>query len=69
MKERGPESPSPLDLVDFPELREILKISEAGLRIRIQKKQVPPHFKIGRRLYWRKSDIEAWIEKIERGDQ
>ena len=51
------------DLMDFRAFRDLLRISDAGLRIRITKKQVPEPFKIGRKLYWRRKDIEAWIDK------
>lgn len=51
------------DIIDFQRFRRLLGISEAALRIRINKKKVPEPFRIGRRLYWKRSEIDRWIEE------
>lgn len=56
-----------LELVDLKRFCQILNVSEGNLRILINKKKVPPPFRLpgGRKLYWRKSEIEKWIKTGE----
>jgi excisionase family DNA binding protein len=42
---------------------EMLSISVPTMRFWIHKGTAPAHVKIGKRLYWREADIDAWIDE------
>ncbi len=54
------------DLYTFEELISKFKISKQTLYDWIKNNSFPKPFKIGRRIFWRKSEIEAYIEKMRK---
>lgn len=59
-------SPQPLDieLMKVEDVAKILKVSVGSLYNMHSKGEGPPAFKIGGRLRWRKSAVEAWIASL-----
>lgn len=51
----------PPEFWDTDQTAEYLGITPAALRQRIWRGTAPPKAKIGGRWYWRKADIDAWI--------
>ncbi|MBD3814913.1 MAG: helix-turn-helix domain-containing protein [Halothiobacillus sp.] len=56
----------PLDaLLTVKDIARLLDTSVGAIRVRIhsRSKSLPPHLKIGRRLYWRRDDVVSWLDK------
>ena len=68
MEEKEETATSGIDLIDFPSLMKILGISEGSGRNALKKGRLPTPFKLpgGRKLYWRKVDIEKFLEEAAR---
>ena len=51
------------ELLDFHDICKLLGISEGSGRNYIKKNRIPPPFKLpgGRKLYWRKEDIDQFL--------
>lgn len=49
-------------LMLLPEVLERTRLSEQSFRWLIHKGTAPRHGKIGRRLVWRRSEVERWID-------
>jgi len=46
-------------------LQEVLGISQTTLKRQLKTGKLPPHFRIGKRLVWRKDTVERWIQDQE----
>ncbi len=51
------------DLVSRLELAQLLRISPNGIDAQRRRGALPPGFKIGRRTFWLKAEIQDWIDK------
>lgn len=56
------------DILYVADLARLMSRTEASLRAAINRGAdwVPPSFHIGRRLAWRRSDVDAWFAKQAR---
>lgn len=53
-----------MDIIDIGQVSELTKIPEATLRYyRYLGDRGPKSFKIGRRVMYRRADVDAWIEE------
>jgi excisionase family DNA binding protein len=52
------------DLMTLPEVAEAVRAPEGTLRYWRHRGEGPPSFRIGRRVVYRRSDVEAWIERL-----
>ena len=57
------ESIQPVELLDLAALLEVIKISKGLVYKLMKKKKFPRPVKIGARSFWKRGDIDAWIEK------
>lgn len=53
-------------LLTITEVGELLRVPVATLRWWLHNGTGPDHFKIGRRIMYRRSDIERWLEAQRR---
>ena len=53
------------DLLLLPEVAQITRQSVSTLRWLRHKGEGPPGFKVGRRLLFRRSEVEAWLRQHE----
>jgi excisionase family DNA binding protein len=51
-------------LLTTKDMAELLGTTIGAIRTRIHErsKSLPPHLKVGRRVYWRRSDVEKWLD-------
>ena len=51
---------------NFQDVAIILQTTPSGIRHRLHRcpENLPPSVKIGRNRFWRKSDVEAWLENL-----
>lgn len=56
-----PATPPPAILLGEPEILEILGIGRSLWRTLLSAGQTPEPIRLGRRVLWRRTDIEAWI--------
>jgi excisionase family DNA binding protein len=56
------EKPTITEVFDIKEATSYLKISKATI-YKMTMKQEIPHYKVGKRLYFRKEDLDSWINK------
>lgn len=56
------EKPVNEDVFDIKEATSYLKLSKATLYRMTMDREIP-HYKIGRRLYFRREELDAWINK------
>ena len=52
------------DLLSLKEFCEIARFGPAGYRHARQKGQVPDGLRIGRRLFFRRQDVETWMREV-----
>jgi predicted DNA-binding transcriptional regulator AlpA len=57
------------DLLLLPEIAELTRLSESSLRWLRHRGEGPSGFKMGRRLVFRRTAVEAWISERERAQQ
>lgn len=50
-------------LLYIPDVAQMLNKSSASLRYMITQGDCPPHAKIGGRIMFKQSDVEAWIQE------
>ncbi|MEF2146384.1 MAG: helix-turn-helix domain-containing protein [Desulfovibrionaceae bacterium] len=57
------------ELLNAEQLASLLKLSRTTVQAYRSKKpdSLPPSFKLGRLVRWRKSDVQAWIADIDVG--
>ena len=53
-------------LLTITEVAELLRVPVAALRWWLHNGTGPDHFKIGRRIMYRRSDVERWLEAQRR---
>jgi predicted DNA-binding transcriptional regulator AlpA len=57
-----------MDLVEHiltaEDMMAVLRISRRTLDDYLSKKKLPKHFKIGRRVYWHRQVVEAWLRQL-----
>lgn len=53
-------------LFSTKDMAAFLGITDSALRVRIARKTVPEPFRMGGRLYWRLSEVEAWLDSIRK---
>jgi len=53
------------DLIDNEELADILKRPVATIRYWKHVGYGPPSFKVGRRVMYRRADVETWLNQLE----
>ncbi|MCG7426026.1 helix-turn-helix domain-containing protein [Helcobacillus sp. ACRRO] len=51
------------DLMTVKETAEYLRRTESALRWLIYTEVAPPHAKLGGRIYFRRSDVDAWVDR------
>lgn len=51
-----------MDLVEH--LLVVLRVSRRTLDDYPARKKLPKHFKIGRRVYWHRQVVEAWLRQL-----
>jgi predicted DNA-binding transcriptional regulator AlpA len=56
------------DLLDVQDLAEIYKTTPKGIHSRRSRspETLPPAFKLGGKIVWRRSTVDTWIEDQER---
>jgi len=55
-----------INLVSVPDLARSLGRTVRGLNKMIQRGELPRPFAVGRRRYWRRQTLDAWIARRER---
>ena len=57
-----------MDLVEHilttEDMMAVLRISRRTLDDYLAKKKLPKHFRIGRRVYWHRQVVEAWLRQL-----
>lgn len=54
-----------MDIIDIGQVSEMTKVPEATLRYyRHLGDRGPKSFKVGRRVMYRRADVEAWLEEL-----
>lgn len=50
------------------QVAQLLGLTEAALRAHVYRdsRGIPPHFKMGKRLAWRRSTVMGWLEAREK---
>ena len=56
------------DLLLLPEVAQITRQSVSTLRWLRHKGEGPPGFKVGRRLLFRRGEVEAWLRRHEQAE-
>lgn len=51
------------DLVSRIELAQLLRITPNGIDAQRRRGALPEAFKLGRRTFWKRADVLAWIER------
>jgi excisionase family DNA binding protein len=59
---RSPSAPTPEPLLDVAALAGWLGLTAKGVYNLVEAGQAPPSIRIGRRLRWRREDVEGWLE-------
>lgn len=61
-----------MDLVDqiltTEDLMAVLRVSRRTLDDYLAKNKLPKHFRIGRRVYWHREVVEAWLRQLAEVD-
>lgn len=56
------------DRIGFDEAARITGLASTSLQLReIRERLSIPHYKVGRRIFFRRSEIEAWVEGRRQG--
>ena len=57
-----------MDLLDIDDLAKIFRTTDKGIYVRRSRspETLPPSFKLGGRIIWRRSTVETWIKEQER---
>ena len=66
MEGRRPTGTAPL-LIDRRELLSLVIHDEGKIRALESRGEFPKRIRIGRRVYWRESDVLRWLERQARG--
>lgn len=51
-------------LLTIEEVADVLRLSVPALRARIHAGTAPPSIRMGKRRYWRSTDVEQWFEEL-----
>lgn len=53
-------------LIYVPELAGLLGLTENAVRVRLARggNGLPPHVRIGKRIAWRRRDVEKWLNRL-----
>ena len=68
MGDREAEQTREGDLLLLPEVAQITRQSVSTLRWLRHKGEGPPGFKVGRRLLFRRGQVEAWLRQHEQAE-
>ena len=68
MGDREAEQTRESDLLLLPEVAQITRQSVSTLRWLRHKGEGPPGFKVGRRLLFRRGEVEAWLRQHEQAE-
>lgn len=58
-----------MDLLNLPEASQFTRVPEATLRYWRSQGTGPPSFKLGRRIFYRKADVDAWLAEQMNADR
>jgi excisionase family DNA binding protein len=51
-------------LLTAEDMMAVLRVSRRTLDDYLARKKLPKHFKIGRRVYWHREVVEAWLRQL-----
>ena len=54
-----------MKLLSFKDFKALIGAGESTLRLKIARGEVPPPFRIGRKLFWSESAILTWLKEKE----
>jgi excisionase family DNA binding protein len=63
MLRRPQQEPRPVELMDTAEIADLLRTTVSAIYGLKYRGEMPPAARVGRRLLWKRADIERWIER------